>query len=648
MKLYTIMGLYEDHLEDVCQDIKTQYETGVANCALFMIKLVPEGDPAIDKASIEGAKYEKFQRRLSEMGLPSGILAQCTIGHGYALNQKFGFQPYINLLDGKEDNVVCPYDEAARDHFFSQFKTLASRRPDVIMVDDDFRLMFRHGQGCTCPLHMRAIEERIGKHITREQLRLILKDKSHPDNALYTEHFVATQREALLGMAQRMRDGIDAVDPTLPGVFCSVGQTTEFGAEIAKILAGRGNPTVVRLNNGNYTPEGARYLSAIAYRAAQQSRILREEGADVILAETDTCPQNRYSTGAQSLHAHFTASILEGVAGAKHWITRLESFEPQSGVAYRKKLAQNKGFYEKLSELYPRIRYMGCRIPRPRRKDYELDAVEWGHPTTGPIVDQWSRCVLERFGVPIYFSAEEGGAAFLEGSASRFSREELEEMLDATLFIASDTAMELCEMGYADRLGVSVTPWTGPHTSFERFGDTDLKAPAQMKIKCLTPIREGVRSDSTVYHVKDGKEEIALFPGVTVFDNDRGGHAVVFSGTPHTHFNYYEAFSFLTEARKAQIVRLLDESGNLPIYYVGDEEVYMKAGTLDSSLFVALFNIGLDPIDEIRLFTKKQVKSVRMLTNIGEFKEISFRTEENAVVIETPLSTLDPRVFLLD
>ena len=309
MQLYSILAPNVNHVEEICRDIKEQYDTGVATCALFFIKLVPEGDPAIDKATIEGEKYALFRRRLSELSLPSGILAQCTIGHGYPLNQKFAFQPYINLIDGEQDNVVCPYDEDAREHFFSQFKTLASYRPDVIMVDDDFRLMFRHGQGCTCPLHMRALEARIGRKISREELRHILKDKSHPDNALYTDHFVQTQREALLGMARRMRDGIDAVDPTLPGVFCCVGQTTEFGAEIAHILAGRGNPTVVRLNNGNYTPEGARYLSSVAYRAAQQSQILRREGVDIILAETDTCPQNRYSTGAQSLHAHFTASL---------------------------------------------------------------------------------------------------------------------------------------------------------------------------------------------------------------------------------------------------------------------------------------------------------------------------------------------------
>ena len=59
---------------------------------------------------------------------------------------------------------------------------------------------------------------------------------------------------------------------------------------------------------------------------------------DIYLAETDTCPHNRYSTSAAMLHGHFTASILEGATGAKHWITRNTATEVNSGKAFRKTL----------------------------------------------------------------------------------------------------------------------------------------------------------------------------------------------------------------------------------------------------------------------------------------------------------------------
>ena len=69
MKLYTVMAMDTSHIDQICEDVKNQYENGVANCALFMIKLVPEGNPVIDKASIEAEKYVLFRDRLEEMGM---------------------------------------------------------------------------------------------------------------------------------------------------------------------------------------------------------------------------------------------------------------------------------------------------------------------------------------------------------------------------------------------------------------------------------------------------------------------------------------------------------------------------------------------------------------------------------------------------
>ena len=269
MKLFTIMALDTLHIGEICEDIRAQYENGVADCALFVVKLVPEGDPVIDKASIEAEKYILFRDRLGEMGIKCGILVQCTIGHGYQLDHMFPFQRVVDLDGGEERFVVCPEDGSARAYYKDQLAKLASLKPEVIMIDDDFRLMYRPGKGCGCPLHMEMFNEAAGVSLTRGELFGILKDTKNEKRKEYTDIFVETQRSSLLKTARAMRDGIDSIDLTIPGIFCSVGHTTEFGAEIAKILAGKGNPSVVRINNGNYTPEGARYLSRVSYRCAQ-------------------------------------------------------------------------------------------------------------------------------------------------------------------------------------------------------------------------------------------------------------------------------------------------------------------------------------------------------------------------------------------
>ena len=356
MENYSIMPLFDDQMEEICQDVKAQYENGTATCALFLVKLVPEGIPAIDKARRMGEIYKRFSARLAEMGLECGILVQCTIGHGYPLNEQNGFQTFIPLNGDAPYGTVCPYDKDFQAYLTSSFQTRASYNPKVIMVDDDFRLMNRQADGCGCPLHLAETGKRLGKKVERADLYKILCDKTHPEQAKYAEAYVDSVKDSLLQSARAMRAGIDAVDPKMKGIFCLCGRSTEFASDISAILAGEGNPPTVRVNNGNYTPAGPRYLSDAAYRMAQQVAFL-DERVKVILAETDTCPQNRYSTGAYSLHSHFTLSILEGAAGAKHWITRLGTYEPESGLAYRKVLGKHRGFYETLSALVPTLHY---------------------------------------------------------------------------------------------------------------------------------------------------------------------------------------------------------------------------------------------------------------------------------------------------
>jgi len=644
MKLYSIMPLdyTDEHLEEVCQDIRGQYESGAANCALMMMTLVPEGDPPIDKARIYCEQYDRVRDRLGEMGLECGILAQATIGHGWKLNRMFPFQPYVGLSDGREASVCCPYDEGFRSYIKGAMAELARHRPKIIMVDDDFRLMFARSQGCACPKHMAAFNRMAGTDMTREQLLAHTRGTGEDDRR-YTQIFIETQRQSLISAARAMREGIDSVDPKLPGAFCACGPAAEFADEIAQILAGEGNPVIVRVNNGWYAQQGAKGFSGRMYTAAIQAARLRGK-ADVLLAETDTCPQNRYSTGAQPLHAHFTGSILEGMGGAKHWITRLHTFEPASGAAYRRKLAKYRGFYEALSELVPKIQWLGCRVPIASAPGYGFASSPEVHEQNG-----WPVCVLERMGLPMYFAQENGGAAFLDGPADlHMSDDEVRALFAGPVFLSSETAMRLNERGFADLTGVDVRPWTGRNASGETLYVNGCSCNAQMQICELIPRADGVRADSMVFHIPDGRTKEALFPGVTVYDNPLGGRSVVFSGTPKAQFNIVEAFSFLNESRKAQLVRLLKDCGCLPVWYPGDAEVYLRAGRCpDGSLMCAVFNLGYDVLEEIELCAEGAVGRVERLDCSGARVPCGHRIEGGRIVIETPANALDPVILFL-
>ena len=640
MHRYSIMAMNTAHLEEICQDIRQQYENGVADLALFMVKLVPEGNPVAPKAEYAAADYVQFRDRLAEMGLKCGILVQCTIGHDYKLSERAPFQHYEKLVDGTTTYTVCPYDTDFQTYIRHSFAVLAKVKPEMIMVDDDFRLIQRQGQGCACPLHLKQTQQEYGAPLTRERILQAVRGKSEEDRAI-TDAFVKTQINSLLESARAMREGIDSVDKTLPGTYCTCGISAEGALEIGRILAGEGNPVVIRVNNGNYTPAGARFLTDSFQRAAIEVTVMNAQGgADFYLAETDTCPQNRYSTGAQSLHSHYTGTILEGISGAKHWITKLNEYQPRGGIAYRKILSKYRGFYDALMQLVPTLQWRGCRAPLSTVPDYCFR----GSSAT----NDWVHCVLERLGLPVYFSAEDGGAAFLERDGTEnFTKEELGKMLSGTLVLDGYAAKNLQERGLGQYLGVQVRPWNGAAVSAEFIGHPEKRVPAQidcMELACLPD----AQAQSTVYNIPDGKTKIPLFPGSVLYRNELGGTVLTFAGSAKTEFQYTQAFSFLDESRKNQLIEMLKLTGNLPVYYPDDAEVYLKAADMpDGTLFVAFFNIGLDPIEEITLVAERAVSFVEWLTPEGRREPVPFREEAGTLILDLPAYTLNPVILFL-
>lgn len=638
---YSIMMPFTDHIDEICQDIKEQYESGVSTCALFEMTLVPEGNPPVDKVGKMCKKYRLFQEKLNEMGLKCGILVQASVGHGWTLGEKFAFQKHTNFDDGKTRDSVCPLDTGFHEYIYNVMRTVASENPECIMVDDDFRTIWFKGEGCACPLHMARFNEKAGTNLTDRELWEIVNDKNDERRKKYTDIFIEVQKDSLVETAKIMRAGIDSVNPKLPASYCCCGNNAEFAYEIASVLAGEGNPVTVRINNGNYTPAGARFFSRVFHRAATQIEKLRGK-VDVILAETDTCPQNRYSTGAMSLHTHYTGTILEGANGAKHWITRLATYEPESGVAYRKILSKYNGFYEKLAQIQPTLKWKGCRIFTPNTPDFTYGRVkeEW---------DGWSYCVLERLGLPMYFSSQNGGALCLEGDAdSRMSDEEVLKALSGTVLLASDTAANLEARGFSKYTGVSVRQWNGKTPIKEKFLNGAL-ANIQRKIKELVPLYDSVKIDSYATNTVDSENFENLFPAVTVFENSIGGTVITFSGTPVAEFNLVEAFSFLTYTRKQQLIRLLMPTGNLPLYYPGDEEVYMKLAETESGEYLAaIFNIGLDPIENIDLISGFTPKAVKILTPSGEIEKIPFVFTNGKISIDIGARTLEPVILFIE
>lgn len=643
MNRYTVIPMFPEHIEEICQDIKQQYESGIADLALLIFNLYPDGDPLIPKAEQQAEQYVKFRDRLAEMGLKCGIVVQSTMGHGLAGVKKPPIQSYVNLNDGEEKNIPCPLDETFREYIRKSLTVVASTNPEAIMIDDDFRLVHRTGLGCACPAHMKQMEKLISAPLTRQSLLEAVLGDSREGKRI-SEIFVKNQIQTLIDTAKIMREGIDAVDRRIQGIFCTCGISAEGAGEIASILAGEGNPSIVRVNNGNYAVSDTRKISVAFQRAAIEKAVINsQKKVDIFLAETDTFPRLPYSTSAQLLHAQYVGTILEGVFGAKHWLSMINAYEPEVGKVYRKKLMLNAKLYDKLTEIVPTLKWKGCRSPISTIPDYCFNGF-WNSDA----LNNWVPFVLERMGLPVYFSAENGGAVFLEGNSTElFSDKEIIEMLSGTLFLDGYAVKNLQSRGFSEYIGAEVREWDGAPMQFELVGEEEQPVYLQIGGLELKPFSD-VRVESVVCNKPDGITKNVLFPGSVSYKNSIGGKVVTFSGTPKVTTINHSTFSMLCRARKEQFIRLLKETGNLPVYYPGDAEVYLKAAQIpDGETFVAFINIGLDILESVTLVPEKTVTRIEKLDSNGERVPVNFKMVNGILELDIPAYTLEPIILFL-
>lgn len=638
---YTIAPLDTTQLQKICDDIQEQHRQGIAQMALFCFTLVPEGTPPIDKTSELCRRFSLFQEELQKRGLKAGVLLQSTIGHGWPLNAPNPFQRYFGVMDQQYVDVCCPLDPAVQEHFREVCQKIARTNPALMLVDDDFRLIAeRSGRGCVCPLHVEEFNRRTGRNDDAAAIKAHLEGNSDEDKAL-ADIFQQLQIDSLCQMAQEMRNAIDEVDPAIPGGFCTCHTDVVLAPALAKILSGKGNPTLVRVNNAFYLAcnRQLHHFPTIMVRTADQLHYLREAGVEEVLTETDTYPQNRYSTPARTLHAHFTHSLLSGCDGAKHWISRLVvgSNEWRSANAYRKTLTTNQGFYAAAEKLGKALTWDGLRLPIPKKPARDFNTT--GHYRQ----NNWFSALFYDMGMPIFVGNQAGTVLLSGDEVAAFSDDELRSFLAGTVLLDSTAALALQQRGLGEMLGVTLKEWSLPHPTREALPEGNTSSQEQL----MELIPQGAEVDSWIHHApyQQSLESEPIAPGVTIFHNAAGGTVIVTAGATPSHG--HTSYGFRCENRKQQLLRILNNAQQLPLWYDGDGEVYLRSGTdSEGNRYVVLTNMGLDPVEDMTLHCPQKVAAMEVLTPAGEWQIVPFHQSGEVLEISSsPAETMLPIIF---
>ncbi len=617
--LINIAPLLDGREQQIADDIRQMYGNDVIQANAFCMTLVPEGVPAVDKATRLAELYRRHRSALGDCAVPTGILLQATMGHGWTPDERANFQLFT-CYNGEQPYIFCPLDPNFLDYLRSQFRTLAELPMDFFMLDDDTRMLTCRN-GCYCPLHLEAFAQMTGRRYGADELHRAI----HEDPEL-ARRWEQCQQDSLDAMIRVVRQEMARRNPSLPGLYCACVQDIQHASDAARLLAADGQAPVVRINNARYTVDSPRSWSYWTWKTAVQLTAL---DPDVIpLTETDTFPHSRCSTSSVILHAQYAWTLFTGGRGGKLWITDLANLEPGAGQAYRQTLGGNHAFYEAVSALRPQFTDILDPFPTGR-PPFAIDRLpDWPElqDPNSLLGLTWSSSVFTFVGIPSSYGKITKGQTrltALSGNLDGFSDDELLTALAGPVLLDGRAAVALTRRGFASLTGVEAAEWQLDRPTFEQLADGSQirQMPSCTHFAAVSP---GATVVAEAYHAAfaSAAEGTRLAPSIVQFTNRLGGKILA---TAYCLESYgHLAFPLFCETR----LRVLRHLLGLPMYVASDAPLQVSTFLTGGYQAFSVANLCLDILRELTVVGLPDGAAVENLQMDGAWRQIPRRGDK--------------------
>ncbi len=630
----SVMPLNGDNAASVSDDAVMVGDETIIDGIAWSFAIHPAGNPVDDKASRFAARYREAEKLIRpRSGVSLGILLQATMGHGGEPGAPADFQRVVKP-DGSSLYRMCPLDTGFQTYLAAACRTFSALKPDFFMVDDDTRLVWEKGQhGCFCPLHLAEFGRRTGRSWTREEVL-----EAFASDPKIRDAWMALTVDSLAGHFKTIRENFDK---TIPGIICVCASQghLEYARRYAEILAAPGQKPTIRGNGAPFHNYGKDLLHIVEMRSKYARQLATVGEGAILMQEADTCPHTLWMCSATRLFDHMVMLALDGVKGAKIWITRTgNNHERRSGRNYRRIFRENKGLMQWAADVD--FRQGGVVIP-----------------PCGPSNANFGDLFLGLIGVPYRFGKARKGdiVALTAATLEKLTDDEIDEILSGKVIADGTAAIWLSAHGRSADIGVDAKSWKLKTVQFHEFADGRRQSGMRVNADTadLTRLAEGAGVLSRLFNQPSIEgEPVYLAPGAVAFDNARGGSVVTLAQPlpPAVPISY--AQTLLSETYKRWIVGLLRElGGGLPggAYYLGDGPATFLSGKAgkDGDVFV-LNLLDLDGDDAPEIEFDEPPSIIERLRGDGKWETVEFsRSEGNAIRLSSPVRTQIPAIFRL-
>ena len=582
----------------------SEYEESVAKEMLPYIKILKE----------RGISYQlNFQNILG------------SVHGGGDFTDKMGWENIADQFGNTMRGVACPIGKVFREKTAKRLKTWANTHPDIIWIDDDFRL-HNHGaptlmqiEGkptyteyyCFCDNHINLFNEKYCTSFDRETLvKEMLKSGDVSDVRIKYLDFL---RDTMTESAKWVSDTVHGVDKNIK--IAQMTSSMEAHAtenrdwkDFLTALSGEHNP-VTRPHFGPYRETDPKDFASCFITLAKSMTALSSSYGD----EVEYCPEienTRFTTWTKSASATAYQLGLSAFMGAKD--TTLSIYDLDGGAffdepLYKKMLKTKKPVFDKITSIgLDKVKPVGviCPLILDAGKRFKLSdgdnyaSLGWKNKN----IDGF----LVRMGIATRYSSDilnETGTFAIDGySANVLTDEELNHILGQKVLIDGKGAEILINRGFGDKIGVSdftlktVTISAEIINKFTRTDGTYIRIPSR-----IPPLRwnKFTYDDETEilsqFLTCEGETTSAL----TRFTNKIGGNVVIYPAFNDWGDGLYNGY------RLRLFKEVLKENDTRLKMVETQRHALVVTKNLGDDTYYFIANLSTDPLTEITIENKK-------------------------------------------
>jgi len=536
------------------------------------------------------------------------------LAHAEEREAREGGFAHIVGLDGRHSqHGLCPTDPKFRAHYAACLQKVAAMHPDMIMLDDDFRLNVRDGTydiGCFCERHLNAFYKEVGEEIPRNVLRkkLFAGGKNQ-----YRSAWMRVMGRSLLDFAHEMRTAVDTVEDTVRlgvcGCYCTWDMDGTDCIALAKAFAGKTKPFLRTIG----APYHDRKVAAAVESTRMQAAWCKQSGVE-IFAEGDVYPRPRYNVPARSLEIFDQALLAVGAVDGnlKYMFDYVRRVDFEKGYVARH--IKNAPLRKELDRVFAEKTPIGIRVFEAMRKAEAWDIPESipGDVAIGRYLHKGFQSRAARLfaelAVPIAHDESEYPVAVFGENARHIPLDVLKNgaVLDVTA--AKLLAQRGVDVGLA-----SAVPQTFQKEHFIQEQDTvgGISAVPLEKMN-ISPTAE------VLSLLQPGDA-----PGAYLYENGDGVRFYVLAENSYARMpkpigDYHNSYY-----RQAQLVKAIEWVGRkpLPLVCTGNPYLYaIAARGKDGAMAVVLFNIFEDEILTPEIILDKPYNGARFVNCSGKLE----------------------------